>query len=46
MPAMKIPRRSFSLVNLPHGLFAIGGHDGKSFRNSVEMFNFELDSWV
>lgn len=35
MPAMKSPRRSFSLVSLPNGLFAIGGHDGKSFLRSV-----------
>ena len=27
--AMKTPRRSFVMVSLPNGLYAIGGHDGK-----------------
>lgn len=27
--AMKTPRRSFSLVSLPNGIYAIGGHDGR-----------------
>lgn len=43
---MKNPRRSFTLVSLPNGLYAIGGHDGKSFLKSVEMYDFESEDWV
>ena len=39
--AMKTPRRSFTLVSLPNGLYAIGGHDGKSYLKSVEMYDFD-----
>lgn len=38
---MKTPRRSFTLVSLPNGLYAIGGHDGKSYLKSVEMYDFD-----
>jgi hypothetical protein len=43
---MKNPRRSFALVSLPNGLYAIGGHDGKSFLKSVEMYDYESQNWV
>lgn len=26
--SMNKPRRSFALVSLPHGLYAMGGYDG------------------
>ena len=38
--AMKYQRRSFTLVSLPNGIYAIGGHDGKSYLKSVEMFDY------
>jgi hypothetical protein len=28
---MNKPRRSFTLVSLPHGLYAIGGYDGNDY---------------
>ena len=32
---MKYPRRSFTLISLPNGIYAIGGHDGKNYLKSV-----------
>ena len=43
---MKNPRRSFTLMSLPNGLYAIGGHDGKGFLKPVEMYYFQLENWV
>lgn len=28
LPSMNRPRRCFSLISLPHGIYAIGGYDG------------------
>lgn len=28
---MNKPRRSFALVSLPHGIYAIGGYDGTDY---------------
>lgn len=43
---MKTPRRSFSMIALPHAVFAIGGYDGKVCIKSVEMFEYDSNRWV
>jgi hypothetical protein len=35
LPSMKYARRSFKMLALPNGIYAIGGHDGKSYLNEI-----------
>ncbi len=35
MPSMNQLRKSFVLLSLPNGIYAIGGHDGKNYLNST-----------
>lgn len=46
IPSMNKPRRSFALVSLPHGIYAIGGYDGNQYLKEVQMFDFTLEKWV
>lgn len=39
-------RRSFSLVNAPDGIYAIGGYDGKNHLSSVQKLDFIQNSWI
>jgi influenza virus NS1A-binding protein len=36
LPNMNESRRALSLVALPDGIYAIGGHNGKEYLSSVE----------
>lgn len=40
LPNMIKNRRSFVLVALPQGIYAIGGHDGKKYLSEMEFFCF------
>ena len=44
--SMNKPRRSFALVSLPHGIYAIGGHDGSNYLKEVELYDFTLEKWI
>lgn len=44
--SMNKPRRSFTLVSLPHGLYAIGGHDGVNYLKEVELYDFTKEKWI
>ena len=46
MQHMKHQRRGFTLVAVPHGIFAIGGHSSLSALASVELFDFNRGEWV
>jgi hypothetical protein len=43
---MSKSRSSFSLVALPHGIYAIGGYDGHESLKSVELFDFNSEKWI
>ena len=43
---MLTQRRSFSLVAMPNGILAIGGHDGKNYLSNVEAFNYSSKKWI
>lgn len=40
VPHMKNQRRSFAMVAVPQGIFAIGGHSSVKLLDSVEFFSF------
>jgi hypothetical protein len=37
---MKVKRLGFMMVTVPHGIFAIGGHNGTHALNEVDFFDF------
>jgi len=39
-------RTSLSLVTLPDGIYAIGGHDGYNYLNSVEKYDDTTNTWT
>lgn len=43
---MNKPRRSFALVALPHGIYAIGGYDGHNCLADVELYDFSKCKWI
>lgn len=43
---MNKPRRSFALVAVPHGIYAIGGYNGHTPLPDVEMFDYGKNKWV
>ena len=45
MPSMKYPRRGFSMISAPHGIFVIGGHSGQRELNEIEVYLFEEKRW-
>lgn len=45
LSGMKRSRRCFSLVSLPHGIYAIGGYDGNQYLNQVEFYDFRTKKW-
>lgn len=40
LPNMRFQRRSFVLLALPNGIYAIGGHDGKKCLSEAEFFDY------
>ena len=41
----KTPRNGVGLAILNGSLYAIGGHDGQRFQNSVEVFDIRINRW-
>ena len=42
---MQSPRGGVGLAPLSGKLIAVGGHNGKVYLKSVEIYNMETDSW-